>query len=393
MKTLLSHAHIITMDQKRTILEDGAVCVEKEKIIAVGQSDELLQEYRNAQQIDCQGCVAFPGFIEPMAEVGTGLLGKQFCDDRTAWHTLRTRFESEATAKELRMDGELLGRKTICQGITTIGVLYRNNLTPSRRVMHQAAIQENGVRVLSFAEQQKKDPCAYGILLDDLLDRIAPDDLANLLCDDGAYLLYVTPERFRRLERALCSVQSGTRLILAGCYGLSFSQIRQIAKRKFAVVYTPNTYMPSPHIVEMLHEEIPSAISSHGAHSRNAFDLLQTARRAQLYNITAYDDYHILPFGKTLEMLTIESARVLGIENITGSLEPGKYADLVVVSWQKPHLTPNFMPLQGCMSRASGRDIRYVLARGKMVKADGRPVSEYVSPVTDDIKGRWQQDV
>lgn len=393
MKTLLSHAHIITMDKKRTILEDGAVCVEEEKIIAVGQSDELLHEHRDAQQLDCRGCVVFPGFIEPMAEVGAGLLGKQFCDDRAAWRALRARFGAEASAKELRLDAELLARKTACQGITTIGVLYRNELAPSRRAVHQAALLQSGMRVLSFAEQQKKDPRAYGLLLDDALDSITPNDLADLLRDGGAYLLCVTPERFRRLEQALAAARPGARLILAGCHGLNFPQIRQIATKKFAVVYTPNTWLPPCHIVEMLHEKIPAAISSHGQQSRNAFDLFQTVRRAQLQNITAYDDYHILPFAKTLEMLTIESARALGIEDITGSLEAGKYADIIVVSWQKPHLTPNFMPLQGCMSRASGRDIQYVLAGGKVVKAGGRLVKKQAAAVTHDVKARWRQDV
>jgi cytosine/adenosine deaminase-related metal-dependent hydrolase len=52
-----------------------------------------------------------------------------------------------------------------------------------------------------------------------------------------------------------------------------------------------------------------------------------------------------LPAGKVLEMVTIDSAKALGVENELGSLEPGKKADVILVDMFKPHLMPFNMPV------------------------------------------------
>ena len=398
MKTLLYNAYVITMDAQRTLLDSGAVCIDGEKIVDVGESHTLLQEYPDASLVDCQGNILLPGFIEPLAEVGNGLLGKQFSDDHQQWNALRRRFEADATPDEISMDGILLSRKALFLGITTLGIAYRNNLPQVHRLRHQNAATGQGIRLLSFmkapvhgdySESALRD-AGHGFILDHPLAHLSPESLSEILQRNNKLcLLYVTPQYLEQFGSILFSMPSGRKFALVGCHGISFPQLQKIARRKMGVIYEPNTYLPSPHIVEMLHEGIPVALSSHSEHNRNPFDLFQTARRAQLFNITLYDDYHILPFGKTLEMLTIESAKVLGIEDITGSLEPGKDADINILSWHQPHLTPNFMPLQGMMSRASGRDIIQVIAKGRVVKADGLLVDPQSPEIPLETTRRW----
>lgn len=56
-------------------------------------------------------------------------------------------------------------------------------------------------------------------------------------------------------------------------------------------------------------------------------------------------DPSYLPPGKVLEMGTIDAARALGLDHVSGSLEAGKRADLILVDLRKPHLYPLDMPL------------------------------------------------
>lgn len=396
MSTLYCNAIVITMDPERRIWDNGAVCVEGSRIIAVGDSRELLKTQGDAQLVDCGGNLIFPGLIEPGVEVGSGLLGKQFADDPDRYLALRSEFEQLASEEALAIDAALLGSKAAMWGITTLGVLYRKPLAESHSRMHchEVALRAAGVRLLSFAQWGSGlMPSQGGVFLDAEMDQIDPQVLAGILRRSNTTLrITATPQRLTRLQEVLFDTPAKARGVLAGCHGVRFSQIRAMAQRGFGVIYEPNTFLPTPHVVEMLSEQIPVALSSRGEHSRNSLDLLQTARRAQLFNITAYDDYHYLPYGKTLEMLTIEAARVLGIDSFTGSLEPGKDADFNIFDWHQPHVTPNFMPLQGAMARGSGRDFVQVVAKGKILKAQGR-LRAAIPTLPKEIEARWWLDV
>lgn len=99
--------------------------------------------------------------------------------------------------------------------------------------------------------------------------------------------------------------------------------------------------------------------------------MLLAGRRAMLEEITALDDYHYLPAGKVLELMTVEAAKVLGEDEVSGSIEVGKQANLSVLGWHTAHMTPNFMPVQAMILRGYGQDIHTVVANGRVVKRNG----------------------
>ena len=68
-----------------------------------------------------------------------------------------------------------------------------------------------------------------------------------------------------------------------------------------------------------------------------------------------------------VRMATIEGAKVLGMEKITGSLEVGKKADIIILGLNKPHLTPLYSEYSHLVYAASGADIDTVLINGKVV--------------------------
>src|ERR1700676_5657519 len=60
---LVAGGTVVTMDASRTILDDGAVAVKGDTIIAVGPRNALEAKYDAAQTIDAQGKLVLPGFI------------------------------------------------------------------------------------------------------------------------------------------------------------------------------------------------------------------------------------------------------------------------------------------------------------------------------------------
>jgi 5-methylthioadenosine/S-adenosylhomocysteine deaminase len=71
-----------------------------------------------------------------------------------------------------------------------------------------------------------------------------------------------------------------------------------------------------------------------------------------------------------IRMATIEGARALGIGEITGSLEKGKKADIIIVDIKKPHLTPMYNPYSHLVYAARGNDVSHSIINGRLVMED-----------------------
>jgi 5-methylthioadenosine/S-adenosylhomocysteine deaminase len=97
-----------------------------------------------------------------------------------------------------------------------------------------------------------------------------------------------------------------------------------------------------------------------------------------------------------LEMATIDGARALGLDAVTGSLEAGKRADVVVVDLGGLHTTPR---LNGAISNiaallvfsASGRDVRDVWVDGRRLVAAGTPTTFDPVAVRDEAQAAAEE--
>lgn len=74
---------------------------------------------------------------------------------------------------------------------------------------------------------------------------------------------------------------------------------------------------------------------------------------------------------RVMEMVTIDAARALGMEDEIGSIEPGKRADLAVFDMRAPHLHVMHNPIANLACCARGGDTRMVVIDGRIVMEDG----------------------
>ncbi len=87
-----------------------------------------------------------------------------------------------------------------------------------------------------------------------------------------------------------------------------------------------------------------------------------------------------------LRMATIEGAKMLGIEDKTGSIEAGKYADIIILDANKPHMIPMYNCYSQIVYSASGADVSASIINGKIVMKDRQLLNMDVSDIMDRVR-------
>ena len=158
------------------------------------------------------------------------------------------------------------------------------------------------------------------------------------------------------------------------CADLDESEIDLLARTRTAVVFDPQTRLywgtGFPSIRPFLDAGIVAGLGTNGPAANCGQDLFETMKYACATAKTAANDPTALGRHRVLEMATIEGARALGIADRTGSLEPGKDADVIVVDLRKPHLTPAIDVPVALVYAAKGSDVRDAFVRGRVVMRD-----------------------
>ena len=124
---LVTGGTVVTMDGSRTILDDGAVAVKGDTIVAVGPRGELEARYAAAQTIDAKGKLVLPGFINGHTHVPMTLF-RGLHDDVTLNDWLyKYIFPAEAknvNEEFVRWGTRLAAAEQIRGGVTTFADMY-----------------------------------------------------------------------------------------------------------------------------------------------------------------------------------------------------------------------------------------------------------------------------
>ncbi|MEZ5190737.1 MAG: amidohydrolase family protein [Schumannella sp.] len=113
-------------------------------------------------------------------------------------------------------------------------------------------------------------------------------------------------------------------------------------------------------------------LGSDSSNWSNVFDLFRQAQLAILLSRTIEGDRAALGAVDALRIATIGGARAAGLGDRIGSLEPGKRADLVIHSADRPESAPAFDPVRNLVYAAGSRTVRSVVIDGRVVLRDGR---------------------
>lgn len=147
-----------------------------------------------------------------------------------------------------------------------------------------------------------------------------------------------------------------------------------LAKTQTKVVHNPlaNTILGSgmPPLQKFKEKGIIFAISTDGSGSADNQNILNAARVAAQYQKAYHQNATLMTAQDVIERITILPAQILGFN--TGSLEPGKLADVIVVDLSKPNLIPTRLDnvVENLIWAANGNEIQYVISNGQLLIND-----------------------
>lgn len=120
-------------------------------------------------------------------------------------------------------------------------------------------------------------------------------------------------------------------------------------------------------ITEMKQQGITVGLGTDGAGSATTLDMFQEIKAATWLQKLDYGDPTVLPAYQSLQMATIESAKLLAIDHETGSLEAGKKADMILIDLNRPHLQPVHNIVSLLAYSVNGADVDTTIVNGKIL--------------------------
>ena len=129
---------------------------------------------------------------------------------------------------------------------------------------------------------------------------------------------------------------------------------------------------------------VPIALGTDGVSSNNNQDMFEEMKfAAVLHNGVTRDPLALLP-QDVLAMATREGAKALGRQ--TGRIAPGYVADLILVDFTRPHLTPCHSVMDNLVYAAHGSDVVMNMARGKIIYKDGTFLTLDLEKIQAEVK-------
>ncbi|MBS3759841.1 MAG: amidohydrolase [Halodesulfurarchaeum sp.] len=153
---------------------------------------------------------------------------------------------------------------------------------------------------------------------------------------------------------------------------LDEAEVELLAERTPSVVHCPASNMKlasgMAQVERLGAAGVPLALGTDGAASNNDMDMFGEMRDAALLGKLAADDASAVPAEAVIRMATEGGARALGLPG--GRIEAGAAADLIVVDFQDPRLTPVHKYPSHLVYAATGSDVRHTIVDGQPLMTD-----------------------
>ena len=130
-------------------------------------------------------------------------------------------------------------------------------------------------------------------------------------------------------------------------------------------------------VSSMLRLAIPVGLGTDGPASGNTLDIFTQMKLCANFHKNETRDRSAFPAETIVAMATIQGAKAMGLHDLTGSLEPGKQADMVLVETHSPNMFPVYNPYSALVYSANPSNVEEVYVAGeclvkgkKLVKSD-----------------------
>lgn len=413
--TLFTNAIVLTMDGKLNQYDPGAVVVKGDSIVAVGPEAEITKEYSADEVIDCGGKVLMPGLVNAHTHVPMTLL-RGLADDLRldVWLMgYMLPVEREFVSPEfVRLGTSLACAEQIRSGVTTFNDMYffEDDIAQAtadagmRAVCGQsvmkypapdaAAFEDSIAYAREFIKKWKGHPLIVPAIAPHAPYSTTPEILRT--CTDIAkefdvpLHIHISETAFEvetmRNEQGMPVVpyikKQGVleaKVIAAHCVHIDIGEMKTLQHVNAGISHNPSSNLKlasgfAP-VQKMLENGLNVGIGTDGPASNNDLDMFEEVRLASFVAKASSNDPTVVPAVTALLMATRMGAQALHIGHLTGSLEAGKRADMILVDTSPVHNSPRFRrdpqnAYAQLVFASKSTDVTDVMVNGKWLMRD-----------------------
>jgi 5-methylthioadenosine/S-adenosylhomocysteine deaminase len=411
---LLTNALVVTMDEQFRIHPSGSVAIAGGAILAVG---DIAADVDAAETVDCRGRVVMPGLVNAHTHAPMTLL-RGLADDLRLDVWLMG-YMMPVEREFVRPDFVALGTRLACAEMIRSGTTCFADMYYFEDAVAEAAASA-GLRALC-AQTVLKFPTPDAASYEDglasaraflaawkghplIVPSVAPH--APYTCTAEIFRAcaelaaeFDVPVHTHLAETPFEVEQSrkahgmpvipwakkqrlfDARVLAAHCVHVDEGEMRTLHDAHAGVAHNPTSNLKlgsgvAP-VSKMLELGLNVGIGTDGAASNNDLDMFEEMRLAALLAKGISGDPTAIPARTALAMATRLGARAMHLGDLTGSLEPGRRADLIVVDLDHTHTTPRFeRDVDAVYSQlvytAKSTDVVDVMCDGRWLMRGGR---------------------
>jgi 5-methylthioadenosine/S-adenosylhomocysteine deaminase len=379
---ILSGGTVITMNRNFDVIANGAIAVQGAKLIAVGTCADIEARYESDHVVDCTGKYVLPGLVNAHTHAPMTLL-RGLADDLRldVWlmgYCMPT--EREFVNPEFcRLGTSIACAEMIRSGITLFADMYYYEADVAAATAAAGMRGVLGQTVLKFpapdAETYEESLAYARRFIEEWRDHplitpaVAPHApysnteetlrrCTQLALEFDVPLLTHLAETRLEVEDSLNNVGMevipamkavdlfDAKVLAAHCVHISPAEIIQLRDDDVTVAHCPTSNLKlasgiAP-VTQMLKQGVTVGIGTDGPASNNDLDMFEEMRLAAILAKTDAEDPTAVPARQALLMATRQGAEALFLGDVTGSLEVGKLADIIVVDAKPVHNMPHF---------------------------------------------------
>jgi len=423
---LITDGIIVTLDDQRRIIQDGAIAISGNRILAVGKSADFKKRYKADIIIEAKNKVIFPGLINVHTHLFQTLL-KGLGDNLslTNWFNRAIApFAPELSSEDCYVAALLGCIEAVKSGVTCINDFMYVHPRPKLSDQVIRAFLDVGIRgiLTRGIVDTGEDIGLPEAIIQDTNDAL--EDCKRLIQEyegfaDGKIhvwiapgsIWYATPEAFKKAKQIAdkhnvwlsthCAESSsvvelskrkhgmselefeekvgflGSNVQLVHCIWLTGRDVRIMKRRAVKVAHCPiaNMYLADgiAPVPKLIRAGIKVGLGTDGAASNNNQDMIAVLKHTALLHKVHTLDPTAITAEKVLEMATLDGAKSIGLENEIGSIEPGKKADLILLDFKKPNTVVMHNPVSTLVYCATQENVDTVIIDGKIIM-EGRKI-------------------
>lgn len=433
--------------------EKVAMVVDGGKIVDFVPADRVDEAYSAEEVLDMNHHAIFPGFVDGHMHSLCNIL-RGLAQDTNNWMMYGLQpFENAATVEEKNAGAKLAVIEAIKNGTTTLGdynvdmfemaafidkVGARGNLAQTIRSAKYRVY--NPGELYEFDKKQGEESLAANVALFDKFHNTGDGRIRILFgpqgCDfvDQELLLKIQKIAKERKTKIHMHVQQGDRetyqivkrygkrpvaylddlgyldkdLIAVHLTDCTDEEAQLVARRGAGMVVNPASICIIDGIVcpSVPFQEAGGncALGSDQAPGNNCHNIIHEMKNVAFLNKIKYQNPEVMPAWKALRMATIEGAKAVGVDDVTGSLEVGKHADFIAIDLNQISMMPvftypmrNIVPnlvysARGCEVALSAVDGKVIMKDQKVLAVDEEALKEEARKYPEAIGQRASKE-